>query len=193
MMLCDGNVQRVCQLFLEELTAQPLLKHLRRKRMLDTYRHVSINSEAFLSDALAKVYKIPTFDARIPLEIQLEGQPAVDLGVRRKLFAQVIREIATSSGLRLFDGDAQTGPILPALNHDAIISGHFKLFGKVVVHSLVQEGPGFPCLPRSVYRYMCHQSVDAALPYLSVDSLPAHEYHVACQVCRMLAVICTID
>ena len=55
MMLCDGNVQRVCQLFLEELTAQPLLKHLRRKRMLDTYRHVSINPEAFLSDALAKV------------------------------------------------------------------------------------------------------------------------------------------
>ncbi len=86
----------------------------------------------------------------------------------------LVREMATSSALRLFEGDIETGPLLPVYSHNAVIHGYFRLFGKVIAHSVLQEGPAFPCLPEAMYQYLVEGEVDKAVPFLTVKDLPPH-------------------
>ena len=64
-------------------------------------------------------------------------------------FNIVIEGLAKNEILRLFEGDLESGHLLPAVNHDAIICGHFKLAGRIILHSILMEGPGFPFFPTS--------------------------------------------
>ena len=56
------------------------------------------------------------------------------------------------------------------------------LLGKLLVHSLLQEGPSFPYLPKSVYVYMCTSKLEEALPFVSIDDLPFLPQQVVKQV-----------
>ena len=100
-----------------------------------------------------RVYKRTDFDPSIPIEVNFVRQPAIDLsGVRRKISSSFIKELVTQ--LHLFEGEYEQDRLLPSMNHKAIISGTFEMFGKVMVHSVLMEGPGFPCFPSALYRYM---------------------------------------
>ena len=81
-------------------------------------------------------------------------------GPWRHFFTELLKELATSEDVGLFEGHDTR--LLPRYNTDAIIAQHFKMMGKFLVHSLLQEGPGFPCLAPSVYRYLVTGSVDEA-------------------------------
>ena len=106
----------------------------------------------------------------MPLEVSYVGQDAIDIGgVRRDFLTNLILQLP--SQLSLFEGDYATG-VLPSIGHEAVMAGHFKMFGRVLVHSILQEGPAFPFFPRSVFRYLCTRALDEALPYLSVEDLP---------------------
>ena len=41
--------------------------------------------------------------------------------------------------------------LLPAIDHNAILSGQFKMLGRIILHSILMEGPGFPVLPLPIF------------------------------------------
>ena len=47
----------------------------------------------------------------------------------------------------------------------------FRILGVLIVHSLVQEGPGFPYLAPYVYWYLATGSEELALSYVTNDDL----------------------
>ena len=77
--------------------------------------------------------------------------------------------------LRFFEGDYDAGYLLPAINHDAILSGHFKMLGRIILHSILMEGPGFPPLPLPIYHYLVHGTVESTMPHIDVQYLPPKE------------------
>ena len=39
------------------------------------------------------------------------------------------------------------------LKRDPLLWKQFKILGKIIVHSMLQEGPGFPLFPEAVFHY----------------------------------------
>ena len=74
--------------------------------------------------------------------------------------------------LCFFEGDYDAGYLLPAINHDDILSGQFKMLGRIILHSILMEGPGFPLLPQPIYHYLVHGTVESTMPYMDVKYLP---------------------
>ena len=142
---------------------------------------ITIDPHEVLRSALSRLYKNPDFNAAVPVVIHFSGERAVDMGgPRRQFFTMLLKELAASEEVGLFEGnDTQ---LLPRYNTDAIIAPHFKMMGKITVHSVLQEGPRFPCLAPAVYRYLVTGSVDGALEYLSTD-LPLCVGTLVDQVC----------
>ena len=173
--LVNKKVDRVCTVLLN-LNSQVLLRVLRAVKMSTRIAQITINPNNILADEL-RVYKHTDFDPSIPIEVSFVRQPAIDLGgVRRQFFSSFIKELATQ--LHLFEGEYEQGRLLPSRNHEAIISGTFKMFGKVIVHSVLMEGPGFPCFPPAVYRYITGANMEQLLPYLCTEYLTADIRHV---------------
>ena len=72
----------------------------------------------------------------------------------------------------------QNGPVyLFTSNTDCLLGGHYSRLAHVIVHSVLQEGPGFPHLPKAVYYYLV-SGVDEAVQHLSVQELPLATQHV---------------
>ena len=88
--------------------------------------------------------------------------------------------------LRLFEGDIETSSLLPAYNHNAIVNGYFRLLGKIIVHSVMQEGPAFPCLPEAIYHYIITENIDDAMVHMSLENLPVHAAVLVEQVSTLI-------
>ena len=117
---------------------------------------VKIEEEDILNDSLAH-YKCPEFDVKKKLRIQFKGQPAVDTGgVTREFYTKLFQVI----GKMFFQGGKYKGPVYSA---DIVASGLMRYFGNVIVHSILQGGPGFPVLSPSVYCQTASGNIDAAV------------------------------
>ena len=102
--------------------------------------------EDILNDALTH-YKSPEFDVKKTLRIQFKGQPAVDTGgVTREFYPKLFQVI----GKMFFQGGKYKSPVYSA---DIVASGLIRYFSTVIVHSILQGGPGFPVLNPSLYCY----------------------------------------
>jgi hypothetical protein len=66
----------------------------------------------------------------------------------------MLEALAKNEVLYLFEGDYTNGWLLPAINHDAILSGQFKMLGRIILHSVLMDGPGFPLFPLPLYKYL---------------------------------------
>ena len=76
------------------------------------------------------------------------GQPAADTGgVIRQFYTQLLEVIADT----FFQGDTYRSPVY---NCDLVASGVMKLVGAIIVHSVLQGGPGFPIFSPGVYNYL---------------------------------------
>ena len=70
--------------------------------------------------------------------------------------------------LQLFKGDCDSGYLLPAVNHDAILCGHFKMLSRIIVYSILLEGLGFPLFPLPIYQYIVEDTAESALTYMDI-------------------------
>ena len=127
----------------------------------------SSNMESFLSAERFKVdeddvvmdflqyYKSPKFDPKIPITVRFRGQPGVDSGgLLRQAFTSVFEAIAQNKvpGLKLFTG--QPTRLTPVYSGGNLLTQIFDTLGKMLAHSLVQDGPGFPYLAPAIYWYV---------------------------------------
>ena len=56
---------------------------------------------------------------------------------------------------------------LPVFSNEFVVNGFFEVLVKMISHSLVQSGPGFPYLSPAVYWYLATGDLQAALGKVS--------------------------
>ena len=129
-------------------------------------------------------YKSGEFDPSVPIKIQMRGEPAVDTGgVLRQAFTDVFSEIANgSSSLRLFRG-VDASRLTPIYSSEHVLTGVFEVLRKMIAHSLIQGGPGFPYLAPSIYWYIATGDLSEAVARCSFVDVGDHE--LACFVERV--------
>ena len=175
--LCNGDVHEVVQLLLEDLPLPSILSKLANLRLVCLPRSNKIHPDRIVEDGL-RCYK-GSASLSSPLEIELVGTSAIDLGgVRRQFFTCFLRKMPLKLKLFEFNGSVA----FPAVHTDALVGGHYACLGRIIVHSVLQEGLGFPCLPRSIYYYFVG-GIDLAIVHLSIDELPAGVDCVVKEVC----------
>ena len=149
--------------------------------MLTKVKKIVVHADSLVRDGIC-VYKSERFNIAKPVEVEIVGSDVVDLGgPRKQFFCHILDALAKNEFLNLFEGDYDTG-LLPAINHDAILSGQFKMLGRIILHSILMEGPGFPVFPLPIYYYLVHRAVESAIPYLDVKYLPPRVRIIADQV-----------
>ena len=119
-----------------------------RKLTLEEYGDIAILAE----EAIA-FYKSSKFSPHAEIRISIEDQPVVDVGgVRKQFMSDVFNFFSTSKAMRLFEGPANR--LRPVFRQSSISSGMLLLVGKMVGHSIVMDGQGFPFLSPACYYYM---------------------------------------
>lgn len=108
-------------------------------------------------------YKSPDFDPSAPISVFVRGQPAIDTGgVLRQVFSEVFLSLSQNKGIKnIFIGDECRK--VPVFSNELVVNGFFEILGKMVAHSLVQGGPGFPFLAPPIYWYLATGDLHAAI------------------------------
>ena len=88
-----------------------------------------------------------------------------------------------------FEGTTYKSPIY---NADVVASGMMKYIGTIIVHSVLQGGPGFTVFSPSVYQYLSTGDFELAIKTANIGECPAHIKHFIDQVrklrkCKILA------
>ena len=71
-------------------------------------------------------------------------------GVRRHIYSTLFNDFVSNKYFMLFEGPQHS--VQPICTDESQSCGLFKIFGKMVGHSIVQEGIGSPFFPNCVFR-----------------------------------------
>lgn len=122
---------------------------------------LKVDEEDLLNDAMT-YYKDSDFNPSKRLRIVYTGQAAADTGgVVRHFYTQLLTAITET----FFQGKEYCSPIY---NSDTVASGLMKLVGTIIVHSILQGGPGLPVFSPGIYYYLATGNVEEAIDGLAV-------------------------
>ena len=179
----------VINVALEGVTLPKLIDMLRlyhleeghsRRLVLEEYHE---EPERLVEEAIA-FYKSSKFSPSAELRVAIEDQPAVDVGgVRRQFLSDVFMHFCMSKTMRLFEGpdEQHLARLRPVFRQTSISSGLLTLVGKMVGHSIVMDGVGFPYLSRPCFYYMAGH-MDRAFSFASVGDASKVVQHVISKV-----------
>ena len=123
---------------------------------------LKVDEEDLLNDAMA-YYKDENFDPKKKLRVIYNEQPAADTGgVTRHFFNQLLHLLS----VEFFHGDDYK---IPIYNSHVVASGMMTLVGKIIVHSILQGGPGLTIFSPSVYHYLATGDVDGAIQKMTIN------------------------
>ena len=86
----------------------------------------------------------------------------------RQAFSTVFTLLSRNDFLRL---RLFTGPscrLTPVYSSECILTGVFEIIGRMISHSMVQNGPGFPYFAPAVYSYIATGNLEEAVTKVSV-------------------------
>ena len=152
-----------------------VLQKLRRKMKSRGMREkLKVDPEDEVMDVYS-YYKSSDFDPLIPISIYLKGQPAIDTGgVLRQVFSNVFHALANNEVIKnVFVGSKDR--ILPPFSNELVVNGFFETLGKMIAHSLVQGGSGFPYLSPTIYWYLATDDLQVGLQRASCADVDNHE------------------
>ena len=142
------------------------LKHIQRKMSVDKVK-LKIDEEDLLEDAMV-YYKGAEFDPTKRLRIVYMGQSAVDTGgVVKQFYTQLLSAVSK----QFFQGANYCTPIYSS---DVVAAGVMKLVGVMIVHSILQGGPGFPIFSPAVYNYLCTGDLQEAVKTMTIEDCSLH-------------------
>ncbi|XP_067021949.1 G2/M phase-specific E3 ubiquitin-protein ligase-like [Acropora muricata] len=122
---------------------------------------LKVDEEDLLNDAIT-YYKDPDFNPSKRLRIVYTGQPADDTdGVVHHSYTKLFTVITDT----FFQGEEYRSPIY---NGATAASGLIKFVGTIIVHSILQGGPGFPVFSPGIYYYLAKGNVEEAMESLTV-------------------------
>ena len=134
---------------------------------------MKLDPEYVFSTASA-YYKRESFHPTVQVSIQFEGQPAIDAGGPRLHFlSRFLKDFATLPSLSLFEGPTNR------LKPQNVVTGMFTMLGKILSHSLVLEGTGFPYLIPVRFEYLSCGLEDVAIlqQYVCSEGVPPRLQH----------------
>ena len=161
--LCDGELENEKSDGGKCKTVNDILKSVRSSMKSHALAEkVKVDREDLLMDIL-HYYKSPDFDPTLPIKLQVRGEPAVDTGgVLRQVFTEFFLDVSHgTTNFRLF-----TGPecrLSPVYSSEHILTGIFEILGKVIAHSIIQGGPGFPYLAPGIFWYVATGDLGEAM------------------------------
>ena len=158
-----------------EMSIHEVLKKLKIKMKSPVCaERLKVDDEEDIAIDFLQYYKSKDFDATIPITVRYKGQPGVDSGgLMRQAFTTVFKMLANNEvpGLRLFTGPANR--VTPIYSSENLLTNIFETLGKMVSHSLIQGGPGFPYLAPAVFWYVgtgdLNEGISRAAPVDVVD------------------------
>ncbi|XP_028516404.1 uncharacterized protein LOC114575542 [Exaiptasia diaphana] len=138
---------------------------------------LKVDEEDILNDAMT-YYKDSDFNPSKRLRIVYNGQPAADTGgVVLHFYTQLLIAITGT----FFQGDEYRMPIY---NSETVACGLMKLVGTIIVHSILQGGPGFPVFSPGIYYYLAKGDVKEAMEVLSVDDCSLETRHIISKIAK---------
>jgi len=145
-----------------------VLQRLRSKMSARGLREkIKIDPDDQVMDVFS-YYKSPEFDQLIPIAMVVKGQPAIDTGgVLRQVFREVFLSIINNEGglKNVFTGDDFRK--VPVFTNELVVHGFFEVLGKMVAHSIIQCGTGFPYLAPAIYWYLATEDLQVSIGYAS--------------------------
>lgn len=154
----------------EDLDSLVQIINILGNKLTGKRKKLEVDEDDLIEDAVA-YYKSIQFDASCPLRIIFRGQPAIDSGgVLRQFYSNLFEGLVQGKLLLLFEGEEARK--VPSYQPQAVMSGMFEMVGKMIAHSLVQGGPGFPCLALPCFYYLVTGDVMCAFAYCDVWDLP---------------------
>ena len=158
-------------------SASEILSNLREQVEIWAEK-LKVDEDDVVSDVL-HYYKNPNFDPKKGLRFCIKGKIAIDSGgVLRQIYTDVFIALAESKyGLVLFKGDATRK--VPVFSNSHVLTGIFEIIGRLIAHSLIQGGPGFPYLAPIIYSYLSSGDLQTAVlkaSYMDVIGQPLHIY-----------------
>ena len=140
------------------------------RKLTGKRKKLEVDEDYLIEDAVA-YYKSIQFDPSCPLRITFRGQPAIDSGgVLRHFYSDLFEGLVQGKLLLLFEGEEAHK--VPSYQPQAVMTGMFEMVGKMIAHSLVQGGPGFPCLALLCFYYLVTGDVMCAFAYCDVWDIP---------------------
>lgn len=136
------------------LDASQILKNLKLKmKGYGQAEKIKVDREDLLLDFF-HYYKDSDFNPALQMKIQFRGEPAIDTGgVLHQAYEDAFLALAKGdAGLKMFQGPFER--LVPIYRSDNVLNGVFEVLGKMVAHSMIQGGPGFPYLSPVIYWYI---------------------------------------
>ncbi len=162
-----GDTSKAFRILLGGVTTPNILTEVSRSQIIGQRKTLVVSEDNFLSDTVA-YYKSPSLDMSRPVSVVYEGMPGVDIGgVRRQLFTDVLK--ALKEQVPMFEGPEYR--LLPIYSTSTQTSELHTILGRVIVHSLLLGGPGFPFLAPSVYWYVVSGSSEVAMEHITVADM----------------------
>ena len=119
-------------------------------------------------------FKKRDYDINKPV-VSFEGEAVVDGGgPGREYFNLLLKSILSPCPqIKLFEGSSF---IVQALhNTDALRASMFKVAGRMIAASIVNDGPSFPYLSPAVYKYLTSKSTENVLPDITRSDVVNYE------------------
>jgi len=142
------------------------------KQLTGPVIRVTVDENRVILDALP-IYKSAKLDPVSPVTVQFQNQPAVNVGgPKREFYTRLFNEIAKADGglnLVLFEGP--DGPLMPKYSATIVYSGILTVVGKMIAHSIVQCGIGFPFLSPAAYWYIVTGGIAKAVGYCNLSDV----------------------
>ena len=159
------NARKVFNILLSGIKTFPLLAEM-SKRLDGHCNTITVSQESILSDGVA-YYKKPSLDMTCPIMLKYKDMPAMDAGgPGRQFFCDLLKEMKE---LSILEGPPTR--LYPVYSSAVQASEMLRILGRVIVHSLLHEGPGFPFLNHFVFWYLVSGSADVAVNYVLVSDL----------------------
>ena len=174
--LAGGNSNTIIGVLLNP-AADKLLTLLSEHVLTGETAKCPVDEDDLFSDALA-FYKCEKFDPSRPIRVIMRTQPAVDTGgIRRQFFTDVLHHFAHKDTKAMFVGPQER--LRP--DYSSQVEPFMKILGTIIVHSLLQEGPGFPYLSPYIYWYLVTGCDETAISYITpIDLTPSVAEIVHC-------------
>ena len=157
----DSDLEESAYVSKDHQSLKSVLESL-RKNLSNEREKLKVDEDDLLNDAMS-YYKDAEFDPRKRLRVVMNNQPAADTGgVTRQFFTQLIKLLTDE----LFSGDKHKSPIY---NPKLVATGMMKLFGNIIVHSILQGGPGIPILSPPIFHYIATGDSEKAMERVTIN------------------------
>ena len=170
---CGGDINSTLDNLLSkecEVKSLPEVLQKLKAQMKSRRAKLTVDQDDIFNDAIA-FYKDSAFDPEVPLRMTFMNQAAVDGGGRlRHFFTDLYSCFTQGKPVPLFLGEF--GQMSPTHSPQVVFSGLIEIVGKIIAHSLVQGGPGFPFLSRPYYYYLATGDVISAMAYCDPWDIP---------------------